>query len=77
MTSGYQSLLNTLVGSGDPSTTPVATLAGATADTCIKRFESLAVQARLPLLRSPRLQCSATDMMFDSPRSWSSALCRC
>ena len=42
---GFTDLLNTLKGTGD-NTTPVATLQGATVDGCIKRLESLAVQAR-------------------------------
>ncbi len=46
--SGYQNLLDTLRGSADPTTFPVPTLQGAVADSCVKRFESLAVQARLP-----------------------------
>ena len=48
--SGYQNLLDTLRGSANPATFPVPTLQTAIVDSCVKRFESLAVQARLPLL---------------------------
>ena len=69
--SGYQTLLDTLRGSADPTSTYVATLQGASADSCIKRFESLAVQARAPLL--PWRHCNTLHTGCSSPRPWSSA----